>query len=182
MIEVDFQAEIRKLLDNTTKRFFGTYLEQKTLEALQFALLVSLLKRLEDTTSWDSTLRFEDAFRHLSGLIVDTLVASASEELDGNAIKAVAAWRTELSTKGADLYRSLRKQATSGQDNAAKAKENMGATYAVYECVRNDAGVAVRRGDVASGHHERSIGSSVSAIRETLRDGRMVHAMERMLA
>lgn len=180
-MDVKFQAQVRVLVEEATARFFKSYVDTSTLALLTKTLLQSLLRRLEETTSWDSQLRFEDAFRHLSGLIVDTL-ASSSTQSSGDGLKAVAAWRSELSTKACELYRSLRKQATSGQDNTAEAKENLGGTYAVYECVREGAGVKVRRGDVAEGKLGRTIGSSVAAIRETIVDGRLVTAMEKTMA
>ena len=69
------------------------------------------------------------------------------------------------------LYQSLREQAMSKQENSSEVKDSLGATCAVYQCIRKAIGASVRRGDVAEGKQGRSVGSSISAIVEGLRDG-----------
>lgn len=177
-MDLAFQKELRSLLDDLNKKYFGKLVAAESLSSLNSSIFTAIVKRLEETPSWDSGARFADAARHLVGLVVEILAGSN----DGsNALKNISSWQKELTESSTELYRRLRHEATSGRDNVAKAKENMGQTFAVYNAVRREFGVSVRRGDVAEGKHLHSIGSSVSAIVEGVRDGRVLRAVGKAL-
>lgn len=174
IMDVKFQAEVRSLLNELIKHHFASLLKGGEVEKLQHKASVALLKRLEETASSDSGPRFEDASRHIMGHIVETVLAAST---DAGAAAALGKFQKDFMQASLSLYRSIRKAATSGNDNLADAKEKMGSTIAIYQCIRGELGVAVRRGDVAEGKHGRSVGGNVSRIVTALRDGRLVHAI-----
>ena len=178
LMDVKVQAAMKDHLSATLNKHLSTYLDKSMLGALNKVAYVSLQKRLEETPSIDSTLRYEDAAKHLVGTLVDTL---SNVKADSAALSGVIAWKADFAASGAKLYRTLRAQYMSKHDNLPEAKMNLGATYTMYECIRKDIGVSVRRGDVADGKHGRTVGSSVSAIVEAMKDGRIVNAVSRML-
>lgn len=177
-MDLSFQAELRTLMDRLNKQYFGSLLSGEALTSLNKTTFGAIVKRLEETPSWDSAARFADAARHIVGHVVEVLVASK----DGaRALQSISEWQKELTESSTELYRRLRFSATSGKDNVARAKECMGQTFAVYSAVRQDFGVNVRRGDVAEGRHLQSIGSNVSAIVDGVRDGRVLRAVGQAL-
>lgn len=177
-MDLSFQAELRKLMERLNKQYFGALLAGENLSSLNRAAFAAIIKRLEETPSWDSTARFADAARHIVGLVVEVL---ASSKDGARALQSISEWQKELTESSTELYQRLRSEATSGKDNVAKAKECMGQTFAVYNAIRSEFGVNVRRGDVAEGRHLRSIGSSVSAIVDGVRDGRVLRAVGQAL-
>lgn len=173
-MDLSFQKELRALMERLNKQYFGSLVSAEGLPSLNKAMYISLIKRLEETPSWDSAARFADAARHVVGHIVEVLAASK----DGSrALQSISNWQKEFTEASTELYRRLRSEATSGRDNVARAKEAMGQTFAVYNAVRWEFGVSVRRGDVAEGRHLQSIGSNVSAIVDGVRDGRVLRAV-----
>lgn len=178
-MDVEFQNQCRILLESTTEKHLGSYLKEKVMvEAVNKAVLGSFIRRLIQTPSFDSGPRFEDAATHLVGTLVATLAAQG-QEVD---FSKIVAWRTDFAKASCELYRTIRARAMKGQDNIAAARESMGATFAVYDLIRNQLGVAVRKGDVANGRHGPTIGSSVAKIAASIKDGRMVEAVANILA
>lgn len=180
LFQIKFQNNQTELLSAITAKHFGQFFTQTQLKGLHTTLVVSLIKRLEETTSWDTVSRFDDLAKHLVGVIVDALTA-CTKSTDG--YLAISAWKEEFSTKSAELYTTLRaKVFASPAASLEAAKQNMGNTFAVYECVRSELGISARRGDVAEGKHGPSVGTSISKIVEAMRDGRLTAAMNVMLA
>lgn len=177
--DVKFQAQVKSLLEDSVSKHFGSYIKGDALDRLNKTLSIDMFKRLEDTTSWDSQARFDDLARHLTGVIVPPLIAAKAS---GEALAAVGAWQSSFAQSSVALYRKLRDEMHVSGKNIEEAKENMGRTYSVYECVRKDLGVHVRRGDVAEGKHGVSIGSNVSIIVEALRDGTLLRAAGKSLS
>lgn len=177
-MDLSFQAELRTLMERLNKQHFGSLLSGDVLSTLNKTAFAAIIKRLEETPSWDSGARLADAARHIVGLVVELLVSSKN---GARALQSISEWQKELTESSTELYRRLRFEATSGKDNVSKAKECMGQTFAVYNAVRSEFGVNVRRGDVAEGRHLKSIGSSVSAIVDGVRDGRVLRAVGQAL-
>jgi len=173
--DVKFQAQVRQLLNEQIKKHFGSALQGKDLEKLQHKVFVALLKRLEETASSDSGPRFEDASRHIMGHLMETVVPLIA--INPGVAASLGSFQKEFLEGSLSLYRSIRKATTTGNDNLADAKENMGSTIVIYQCIRGELGVSVRRGDVAEGKHGRSVGGNVSRIVTALRDGRLVKAV-----
>ena len=129
--DVQIQAAVKDLLCTTLHKHLSAYLGKSKLIALARIAFVFLQKRLEETPSINSRPRFEDAAKHLIGVIVDTLVDTQAE---GGASNAVAAWKADFAASSAKLYCSLRSEIMSGRDNLSETKENLVTTFAVYEC------------------------------------------------
>lgn len=181
MLDANFQAEVRTLLEGLIEKHFSAHLSADKLAHMQKMTFIALIKRLEHTSSMDSTPRFEDAARTLIGLIVDYLMSSSTTS-EEHALSTLGSFRAQFANSAASLYVRMRYQITSGQANYAQAKDQLGRTYAVYEAVRNDLDIQVRKGDVAEGKSGSSIGSSVSKIIEAMRDGRLITAVGNALA
>lgn len=181
-MDVKFQAAVRELLETSLTRYFGKYIIEKSrMSILHKMACVSMFKRLEETSSFDTPARFDDLAKHLVGVILDNLTASNAP---AESYALLQKWKPEFVANSAKVYLTLREQmhTTALAETLADAKDNLGRTYAVYEYVRREIGVTVRKGDVAEGKHGRSIGSNVSAIVEAMRDGRLVGAVGSMLA
>jgi len=172
IMDVQFQAECRAMLEELTEKYFGA------VPGLHKALATSFLKRLIETPSFDSAPRFEDAATHLVGTLVNVLAAN------GKAVdfSAVVAWKGEFAKASYELYNTIRTRTMKGQDNLTAARDNLGRTLPVYELVRRELGVAVRRGDVAEGRHGLTIGSAVSKIAAGIKDGRVIEVIAQILA
>ena len=169
-MDANFQAAVRELSDNLIKQYFGSSVINN-IEILQKKVFVAFLKRLEETPSWDSAPRFDDASRHILGYIVESIGN------DSTALSKLGEFKDVFNNSSLALYRKLRKQCTSGQDNLSAAKDVLGQTISIYEHIRGDLGISVRRGDVAEGGHGRSVGGNVSRIVMALRDGRLIGAV-----
>jgi phenylalanine ammonia-lyase len=177
IMEVKFHAAVTDLLAATLRTHFASA-PAEAVAKINKAAAIALAKRLEHTASLDSNLRFEDAAKHLVGVIMDGLVAAGHAE----ALVALPAWKAEFASVAADLYRNLLTSTTVEGKGVDNAKAFLGRTHAMYTAVRNDVGVPVRRGDVAEGRSGPSVGSSISHIVEAVRDGRLVPTMGVMLA
>lgn len=169
----DFLSEVRSLLEATLAKHFGDSLSKSALVNLTKACYITLIKRLEETSSSESSARFVDAASMLVGVIVEVLSTSDNP----SALKAVTSWRTSFASSASQLYVSMLDDCNNAEKQVTAAKSKLGRTSSVYELIRgSDVNVAFRRGDVAQGKSGKSIGSSVSSIVEAMRDGRLVAA------
>lgn len=164
------QVALDDLLESGLKKHFTLSAEQAA--ALKIKLSVALLKRMEQTTSADCDARFDDAAKHLIGVVFDFVIQHGIDTA------GLADWRRDFAAQAADIYRTIFTQHMSGTDRL-DAKHYLGKTYTIYETVRDI--VNVRRGDVAEGKSGQTIGSSVSNIVEAVRDGRIISAIGKML-
>ncbi len=176
-MDLAFQKELRSLLDDLNKKYFGKLVGGREPLKLEQQHLHRHRQALEETPSWDSGARFADAARHLVGHVVEILAAATMVQMS---LKNISSWQKELTESSTELYRRLRHEATSGRDNVAKAKENMGQTFAVYNAVRREFGVSVRRGDVAEGKHLQASEAAFFFLPSLkgVRDGRVLRAVE----
>ncbi|BEI81545.1 hypothetical protein CcaverHIS002_0207050 [Cutaneotrichosporon cavernicola] len=176
VMEVKFKMAIVKLLNDTITKHFAAFLTPEQLVKLNTTAAITLYKRLNQTPSWDSGARFEDAAKHLVGCIMDALMVND----DITDLTNLPKWKKEFSNDARDLYRSILDATTADGRNDLEPAEYLGQTRAVYEAVRSDLGVKVRRGDVAEGKSGKSIGSNVALIVEGMRDGRLMNAVGKM--
>lgn len=163
---------MRKEVARSTKEHLAEHLNQDALATLQRDLYNAFIKRIEQTSSMDSGLRFEDAGVHCVGVLVEAMMSSGASE----GLSAVSAWKTDFQATATRVYREIRDTAISGGDNVEKAEKMMGSTFALYNAVRRDIGVQVRKGDVACGKYGKSVGSQVSLIVNGLKNGKLVDA------
>lgn len=176
VMEVKFKTAIVKLLNDTLTKHFSAFLTPEQLTSLNRTAAIALYKRLNHTPSWDSGPRFEDAAKHLVGVIMDALMVND----DITDLTNLPKWKKEFAKEAGDLYRTILHATTADGRNDLEPAEYLGNTRAVYECVRKDIGVKVRRGDVAEGKSTKSIGSSVARIVEAMRNGTLMGAVQKM--
>ena len=152
---------------------FSSFLPSSTLANLGPVVQSAIWRRLETTTSVDLVPRWDDAFAHVSSLVLDSLASSTSSS---NPIAAIAAWRTSSADAAVKTMRTVRESffagIAAGTPSPTAAYLGNG-TKALYIFVRGTLGVHARRGDVFLGKQERTVGSGVSSIFESIRSGQM---------
>jgi phenylalanine ammonia-lyase len=68
IMDITFQGELQSLMERLNKQYFASFVGEKELTRLNKILSLAIVKRLEETPSWDSGARFADAVRHIIGL------------------------------------------------------------------------------------------------------------------
>ncbi|KAL8286207.1 hypothetical protein RQP46_004695 [Phenoliferia psychrophenolica] len=172
-IEFAFRAAFNPTLLPTLISHFSSFLPSSTLAALAPVLQSALWRRLETTTSVDLVPRWDDAFAHVSSLLVDALSSSSATT---NPIPAIAQWRSSSAEAAVKTMRGVRETffagIAAGTPSPTTAYLGRG-TKTLYAFVRGTLGVHARRGDVFLGKQERTVGSGVSRIFESIRSGQM---------
>lgn len=139
-------------------------------------MIEAIWRRLETTTSVDLVPRWNDAIAFVTSILIDSL--SHSKNLE-NPLPIISLWREESISHAINLTRSTRD--TFFTSTTSPTSAYLGSTRKLYEFVRIELGVQSRRGDVYLGKQEATIGSNVSRIYESIKDGRMGKALVEMM-
>jgi phenylalanine ammonia-lyase len=172
VIELSFRAELGNVLAASLELHLGPFLETEEISSLSAKMKEMICRRLEQTTSLDSDARFEDACGFVTSFAVEALSKSTlAYNNNNNPLSSLDQWRISTSTQLAQLYRKTRNDFFV---NSSSAESYLGkGTKPLYAFVRKSLGVRARRGDVALGSHEATIGRSVAMIHEAIRSGSM---------
>jgi phenylalanine ammonia-lyase len=129
----------------------------------------AIWRRLEQTPSVDLEPRWDDAFSHVTALVVEALTANPTSS--ENPLPLLAQWRSESAAAAVALTRQVREAFWAAE--SSPTAEFLGKSRALYSFVRETVGVKARRGDVFLGKQEATIGSSISKIYDSVKSGRI---------
>ncbi|ORY75067.1 L-Aspartase-like protein [Leucosporidium creatinivorum] len=169
-LEHTFRAQFDPTILSSLTQRFASFLTSEELNTLTTKLTRTIWRRLEQTTSVDLVPRWDDAFGHVSSLVIEAL-STASKSSTENPIPLLIQWRKELAASAVSLTRSVREAFWSS--TTSPTVEYLGRTKALYSFVRETVGVKARRGDVFLGKQEQTVGSGVSKIYESVKSGRI---------
>jgi phenylalanine ammonia-lyase len=169
VIEVRFREALGDMLTRTLAQHLGTFLDAKVISSLASTMKDLICRRLEQTSSMDTAHRFEDACAFVTSVALDALVLSPTCHSSPHI--SLARWRTDATRQLTITYRKLRDDFFANSENAADYLGD--GTKRLYLFVRDTLGVRARRGDVALGAPEATIGRSVSTIHEAIRSGKL---------
>lgn len=169
VIDLTFQTALEASTPALVDVHLGGIVQPEHVSRLSKLIAQAVFTRLESTGSMDTLARYTDAFSHASAVILEFLgtVPGARTNTYDDPITAITKWRETSTQSAVLLVRSTRDSYQHGS-----AAQYMGRTRALYEWVRGDLGVKLRKGDVyLGGPREPTIGSSVSKIYAGLRSG-----------
>lgn len=167
-LEFVFRARFNPTVAISLQRTFGSFLPEAELASLAKKVTSTIWRRLEQTTSVDLEPRWDDAFSHVTAMLVEAFVDSTSTE---NPLKLMKTWRAESAAAAVALTREIRESFWTSQ--TSPTAEYLGKSRALYTFVRETVGVKARRGDVFLGKQEATIGSSISKIYDSIKSGRI---------
>jgi phenylalanine ammonia-lyase len=169
VIEIRFRDGLDDLLGRTLSQHLGTFLDPKEISSLSSAMKDLICRRLEQTSSMDTARRFEDACAFVTSVALDAL--SPSPTCHSRPHVSLTHWRKDASCQLTVLYRKIRDDFFADSESGADYLGD--GTKRLYLFVRDTLGVRARKGDVARGAPEATIGRSVAMIHEAIRSGRL---------
>ena len=159
--DLEFRSQLYGIVSEAVTTHLSSLLAQSDVNALVEAAVVIIFRRLDVSGSMDAQARFDDAIGAATGIFVDALAESPS-----NPIPIVNAWRKDCTSKVVGAQEAVLTKLYNGQLDVVS---RLGRTAHLYQFVRSTLGIHARKGDVASGGPQRTIGRSVSMIVEGLR-------------
>lgn len=174
---VAFRDMFRPSVLTSLTKHFAAFLSGTQLASLASKVEGAIWRRLESTGSVDLIPRWEDAFAHTSSLVLDALASSRSEK---NPLTAIAQWRKESADAACAMMRQVRNAFFSAATSPTTALLGKG-TKRLYVFVREVLGVKARRGDVFLGRQEQKIGTGVSKIYESIKNGAINGVLTEMM-
>lgn len=178
-LEFTFRVSFDPTISESLKTHFADFLSEEEIATTACKVRDIVWRRLEHTGAFDLVPRFADAFSHTSSVILDALTSSSSLS-SKNPIPAIAAWRKSSADGAVALTRETRDEFF--KQTVSPTPGFLGKTKALYSFVRNDLGVKARRGDVFVGKQEKTIGSAVSLIYDSIKNGKMNRVLVDMVA
>lgn len=180
-LEFAFKEKFNPSILDSLTTSFSSFLSTEEILTLAPKIRSAIWRRLEQTTSVDLTPRWEDAFAFVSSLVLDALSTSSIKSVE-SPITSITLWRTTSSTSAVALTKSIRESFfLSNASSVSPTSSYLGNTRPLYEFVRHTLGVKSRRGDVYLGKQEATIGSAVSKIYESIKDGRINRVLVEMM-
>lgn len=176
-LEFVFRAKFDPTVATSVQSFFGSFLSTEAATALSKKLRSAIWRRLEQTPSVDLEPRWDDAFSHVTAIVVEALTTSTSAE---NPLPLLAKWRAESAAAAVALTREVREAFWAAE--TSPTVEYLGKSRALYSFVRETVGVKARRGDVFLGKQEATIGSSISKIYDSVKSGRINSVLVEIMA
>ncbi|EJD46755.1 phenylalanine ammonia-lyase [Auricularia subglabra TFB-10046 SS5] len=194
IIDLTFRASLAASLPDQLSAHLGAFVPPTQIAALAKVVEDAIRTRLEHTAAMDAQARMADAFWFASAGVVEFL-GSSKTAANGNGVSngngattplgfgdlpaALAAWRAAGAAKAFELLRAAR----DGYQHGAAAQHLGRGTRLLYEFVRVELGIKLRKGDVFSGGHQSpSIGSAVGVVYDALRQGRAEPVIAQVLA
>lgn len=178
-LERTFRNEFDPTILSSLSQYFSSFLTSEELTTLTTKLTSTIWRRLEQTTSVDLVPRWDDAFGHISSVIIEAL-SSASKPSTENPIPLLSKWRKESAASAVALTRSVREAFWSS--TTSPTVQYLGKSKALYSFVRDTVGVKARRGDVFLGKQEQTVGSGVSKIYEAVKSGKINQVLVDIMA
>jgi phenylalanine ammonia-lyase len=169
VIDISFQVALEESIPNLVDIHLGGVVQPEHISRLSQRIAQTVFNRLENNGSMDTVARYSDAFSSASSTVIDFLgrEPGARANTYDDPIVAITKWREASTQLAVSLIRSTRDSYRHGS-----AAQYMGRTRALYEWVRGDLGISLRKGDVhLGGSREPTIGTSVSKIYAGLRSG-----------
>ncbi|KAL8969055.1 MAG: hypothetical protein Q9197_004548 [Variospora fuerteventurae] len=183
VMRLKYLETLQPMVETITSTVFGQLLNKQELEKLQ----LDLRKHIPDAWSATTTLDAHEGFQ----MVVDTSIGVVTECIAQSkagverltpSIALIKSWRSQMFSALNETYIAVRAEFFEHQSTAASLGH---ASHKLYTFVRNDLGVPFHRGLVehpgpkddqsvlVGGRDKKTIGSWISIIYESLRDGRL---------
>lgn len=176
-IEEKFRSLFASEVTASISSSFSQFLNPGELANLSSKVVSALWRRLEQTTAVDLEPRWDDAFAFVTSTVIDALSATTS---NSNPLPVLAAWRKQNVSAAVALMRRVREDFWTSTSSPTQGY--LGKTRALYTFVREGLGVQARRGDVFLGKQEQTVGSGVSKIYDSIKDGRINEVLVSMFS
>ena len=191
IIDLTFRAGLAGSLAGLSRAHLGAFVAPADQHALNKLVEDSIRTRMEHTAAMDAAARMADVFWFASAAVMEFLgvaYPAKSATANGHSFSnghgngtngaalanlaslpsALAAWREAGTAQALELLKTARDALPDGG-----AAQHLGrGTRVLYQWVRKDLGIELRKGDVYSGGHQSpSIGKSVGVVYDALREG-----------
>ncbi|KAH7107817.1 phenylalanine ammonia-lyase [Auriculariales sp. MPI-PUGE-AT-0066] len=186
VIDLTFRAALAASLPELVHTHLGAMVPAGEQPALVKVVEDNIRTRLEHTAAMDAAARMADVFWFASAGVMEYLGGRQAKPINGhtngsangtsrpafaldNLPSALASWREDGAKRALEILRAAR----DGYVHGSAAQHLGRGTRVLYEWVRGELGIKLRKGDVFSGGHQNpSIGGAVSVVYDALRDGR----------
>lgn len=159
VLEINFKSSLRPEIEALVKTHFGSLIPSESLGTLASKILTSFHERYSQTCSLDSIVRIPDGLQFVTHSIITVF--------DTHQVSIPAGVITKFQDEAdSTIYKVLKdsREKMYENPNGDYASKYLGKTKVLYEFIRRDLGIKTRRGDVASGRHGATVGSSVGKI------------------
>ncbi|KAL9021272.1 MAG: hypothetical protein Q9185_001556 [Variospora sp. 1 TL-2023] len=183
VMRLKYLEALQPMVQTITSTVFGQLLDKQELEKLQLDLWKHIPDAWSATTTLDAHKGFQMVVDTTIGVVTECIAQSkAGAERLTPSIALIKSWRSQMLSALNETYIAVRAEFFEHQSTAASLGH---ASHKLYTFVRNDLGVPVHRGLVehpgpkddqsvlVGGRDKKTIGSWISIIYESLRDGRL---------
>lgn len=174
-LQHEFQQGLRQIVLGQLSAVFASSLSAAHLQTV-FSLIWPAINHVLDATStMDAVPRMHKVASAATTPIVDFCLANGT----AGALVALTQFRDAVAAQSAALLVDLRKAYLDGERGAAPAAQYLGRTRGVYEFIRVTLGVRMHGKENLEGFAngpgvtDATLGSNISLIYESIRDGKM---------